>query len=880
MRTCTLGPVSPLWGWSLKDPEDRSTGRVAWADSRGMRLSRPTEAPNARHSRRSGPALAAEVEARRALGTQPREATDGFVRLPGGDLYPAVSRGQHLAELKGALRARRASRVVRASLGAARRRHVVVVGAGPTGLVAAIQAYMRGHSVTLVEQRTEPQAPPQTLNLRTEVRAALAQIHPDLFREVWAVATLMRWAEVVQDGQDTQVASSNPLELLFNHYSVAQDSLPAVRRTRPRSPEEMAARALAPERRGGNAFSADTAPPLSEGIEYAPARHAASQSTWQVAAYDLVRVLWRFIERLEKEDEAHGERRLEMLRGWQVTALPVAEEGEARRRVVIEPSNASGEASAAGRERRDLGVPDDILLADGANSKLVSMVGSGFTDVGPNTRFVAGLIDRFALVVAGNGSGVVRRETEVHKVPGHGDQVLRHIVMSQARGQDSRNVWALVEVPSDLDFADPASVQRFFGEALSEDDATRQYFALKVLPLVNRERSDRGLEPEDLLAGALPYGPRAFVVQSRIAGQPNADAQNVHCIGDAKGSSHFLASLGASTGMGPDQLALRLYWDACARKGIGGDTALEELALERRLFNNVRHWLDVGLSEFNGVTAANLGADVSKRTAATNGTTRVAPNHTSEVYRPEYDPSLSGHVARSEGVQPRVFGAKRQHPQRVVTAPAARRLDRVEAMVGAQPGTAWSLIPSGPLGGQYGCGPLNRYVLRDLFFDETRGCWTIQRLDSSGVVDLSAPERIITESYRTISVKLGEGVAVVLSADDPELRLGDEDPHAERRKELARRLALPDLDPGACPSPSVSLSTIGPVSKDERARTIPLSGIRDLVLDNSTWVVTLRSGEMLRCQAVKLGAGGRSAFLPKEARAFRCSSPTTPVGTT
>lgn len=740
---------------------------------------------------------------------------------------------------------------------------------------------MRGLHVTLVEQRAEPQAPPQTLNLRTEVRAALAQIHPDLFRDVWAIATLTRWAEVVQDGQDTQVASSNPLAILFDHHTGSKDGLPTVRRTRPKSYEQNLAYAKAQEYRQGNAFSAETSPPLSEGTEYAPARHAASQSTWQVAADDLVRVLWNFIERLQKEDEARGGSRLKIFRGWEVTELPVAEEGQVRRRVVMERATPDGEASTSASRRMDLGVPDDILLADGANSKLVSKVGSGFTEVGPNTRFVAGLIDRFALVSASNDTGVVRRETEIHKDSVQGDQVLRHIVMSQARGKDSRNIWALVEVPSDLDFTDPESVERFFGEKLSADEATKQYFVLKALPLVNRGRLDGGLEPEDLLDGELPYGPRAFVVQSRIAGQPEADAENVRCIGDAKGSGHFLASLGASTGLGPDQLALRLFWDACARKGAGGDTVLEELTLDRRLFNNAWHWLNVGLGEFSGVTAANLGADVSKRARARSGSTGVAANETSEAYRAADDPSACGEVVRTPNAsKPRMPRPKRQHPNRVITASAARRLAKVEAMLGAEPGKAWSLIPRERVGGQYECGPLTNYLLRDLFFDEASERWTIQRLNTNGIADLYAPEPIVTEFYKTLWVKPdGDGQAVLLSADDPCLCLGDWNVHAERRKELARRMALPDLAPerDAGVFSNVLLSTIGPVSKEQRAQTIPLSDIVDIALDSSTWIVELRDGETLRCQAIKLGADGRSGFLPKESRAFRRSSPATPA---
>ncbi|MBK8010446.1 MAG: FAD-binding protein [Deltaproteobacteria bacterium] len=821
-----------------------------------------------RHRAHSGLELARAIETRREEAatsqTSPVAAPgDGYVRLSGRAVYPAVSRGKHLAELRTQIGARRAAQVdSRQASGSSGSRSVVVVGAGPAGLVSAIHAYKLGFQVTLVEPRGQSQAPPQTLNLRTEVRAALAQIDPDLFREVWRVATRIRWAEVLKDGDETLVAKSNPLEILFHQHGVPEDSLPMLRRRRPESKEEIEAKRDKLKHQAGNGFSAPTAPPLSEDTEYAPARHAASQSTWQVSASDLIRVLWNFVETLQS-NEKEGRERLRILRGWEVTELPVAEEGEVRRRVIVERSTTGRDATVSEPERQDLGVPDDIILADGANSKLVSKVGTGFADVGPNTRFVAGLIDRLALMSAGEGKGVVRRATEDYE-----SLILRHIVMSQA-SRDSSKVWALVEVPSDLDFTDEQSVRRFFGESLSEEEATRQYFALKTLPLINRGRSDGGFEPGDLLNEDLPYGPRMFVMQSRIAGQPDFDAQNVHCVGDAKGFSHFLASLGASTGLGPDQLALGLYWGACGRKRAGRDTVLESMTLDRRLFNNVWHWQNVGLGEFSSVTAANLGSDVSRRAArATNQPKTVKANATTSAYQSEADPSASGNVVHVERPPRREPRPKRSAPQRVLTAPAEARLASIDALVDSPPnGPEWSLIPQARIGGGYGSGTITRYLLRDVFFDRTEMRWTIQRLDTTRTPNVEVPEPIVTEFYEKVLLQPNPGYPglVELNKDDARFHLGDaEAPEAERRKEIARRMALPMVDA----SQPVRLCTIGPLSSKEWARTVTMSDVLDIGLEGSTWVVELRSGETVHCQALKLSAGDQSAYLAKDARSF------------
>jgi hypothetical protein len=105
------------------------------------------------------------------------------------------------------------------------------------------------------------------------------------------------------------------------------------------------------------------------------------------------------------------------------------------------------------------------------------------------------------------------------------------------------------------------------------------------------------IPPESLPADGFEFGPAPFRLQSHVAGPPAADATNAHLIGDARGNSHFFASLGKVTGTGAHQMALRRYWESLAS---GTDPDIARALLERRLDAATRVWLRSGLPSFNG----------------------------------------------------------------------------------------------------------------------------------------------------------------------------------------------------------------------------------------------------------------------------------------
>src|SRR5207249_3280109 len=132
-------------------------------------------------------------------------------------------------------------------------------------------------------------------------------------------------------------------------------------------------------------------------------------------------------------------------------------------------------------------------------------------------------------------------------------------------------------------------IEAYFGRPMSKKEATLTYYKQQVAKVLE-------VEPSQIRDDAFVFGPAAFTVQSHVSAPVAGDASNVHLIGDARGNSHFLASLGKVTGPGAHQMALRQYWTAVS---LGLDREIASALLDRRLDAATRVWLKSGLRSFN-----------------------------------------------------------------------------------------------------------------------------------------------------------------------------------------------------------------------------------------------------------------------------------------
>ena len=250
--------------------------------------------------------------------------------------------------------------------------------------------------------------------------------------------------------------------------------------------------------------------------------------------------------------------RFKVYRGFKIKSLPKAKN---RRRVVIEPYE---NATSLGSQRKnaiDLGVPDDLLIAEGSNSKSRKTLRFQYDSLGPSTRFIAGFIS-FNREKLNDRVNVVRNFEAVED----SDFVVRNVILN---GGNADGVWAVSEI-------DPTQKSDY-----------SNYFAQKIGFRLNLSLR-RTLELSS-------YGPHVFTLQSHIAGAGGRGTDNVHLIGDSRGHSHFLTSLGKVTGTGTHQLSLGQYWSSI---GNGTTESLARAILDKRLDAGTRAWIKLGYLEF------------------------------------------------------------------------------------------------------------------------------------------------------------------------------------------------------------------------------------------------------------------------------------------
>ncbi|MBT8467951.1 MAG: NAD(P)/FAD-dependent oxidoreductase [Deltaproteobacteria bacterium] len=491
----------------------------------------------------------------------------GHIRLANGAEVPAKSN-----------RARMAFKALKrnpklAKKRARKPRRVLFSGGGPTGTLGAIQAYHLGMDVTIVETR-DKNTLPIVWNNRQESRDILALIDPQLERTMRRPenSAPIRSGEVLERGKDPVLVRP---------------------KLRPADPN-----------RAGNQ-------PLGIG---------SSTSVYQTQAKREVEVYWARLKQLEKAERRKAAKegrkpRLTIYRGYEVAALP---KSKGKKRSVKIRNKKTGKTIKIKR-------PDDIFIAEGANSATRKMAGAEFVDVGPNTRFVAGWLEGIHIGSTGGGQrGVARRGFREDN-----GVALRQIALSPA---NENGIWALPEVPARLDFDSPASIKAYFGRSMSKEAAVEAFYVREIAPLL-------GVKPE-VLKGKFSFGPGPFVLQSHVAGPVAKDARNVHLIGDARGNSHFLTSLGKVTGTGTHQMSMRRYWTALSE---GANQKLSRAILDRRLDAGTRAWLKLGLREFTTRGGVNLGSGAVNQLRQQSANSNFSSNGTSAAYDAASDPTVNNH---------------------------------------------------------------------------------------------------------------------------------------------------------------------------------------------------------------------------------------------
>ena len=509
-------------------------------------------------------------------GQQLPDVPPGMIRLVDGSL--AADRGHPLSEQARAwLAARRAER---SELGSSPRK-VVVDGGGPTGALTALQAFLRGHDVTIVEMRDNATLPILWLN-RPETRNILEAIDPVLAGRMF-------------NGE-------NAGEVKFGE-AIGLDGVRHVKRV----PEMGVAD---PTRATGD-----------------PRAIAGQVSSFHTQNATEVNLIWARLAELATIEEAAAARegrqpRLNLMRGYEVKSLPV--DGNRRQVVVQEVIQVIQKLGADGKPVLDatgkpiqlpytegmvipdgystkptrgtdgvdinLGTPDDLLVADGAGSKARAMAGAESLDVGPSARYMAGYFTGAPLRSAPDVNGKVIQGGNRYRIDVDSQGNPIHTVAGTSSLNDG--TWALPEIDSGLNLDNPRSIEAYFGQPMSKKAAVLAYYKQQVARVLE-------VDPAAIRDDAFVMEPSPFVVQSHVSSGVAADASNVHLIGDARGNSHFFASLGKVTGTGTHQMALGQYWQALA---WGLDPDVARALLDRRLDAGTRVWLKSGLPSFTDPT--------------------------------------------------------------------------------------------------------------------------------------------------------------------------------------------------------------------------------------------------------------------------------------
>ena len=294
----------------------------------------------------------------------------------------------------------------------------VVLGAGPAGLISALELLQNGVQVTLVEKR-DAYTRPIHFNIRAALLHRLADTAPEVVPKVLERLGGIERVEIV----NTTITSlpADEIERLRRRYEGREVTVgPAgLRTSQPGPPIPTPDAALA---------------------GYDPRAMFASHSIGQIWCVDLEEILFAELQR-------------QAAAGAPLRVIRKAESAVAVDRFGNYGVSVNGES---------LGTPDLVVVAEGANSATREAENIPRTFISDGTTFVAGSIDGSAATDKAPHGGLVRLRYSEVKDPKTGELFgLRQVVVGHAKRAQS---WCLTEVPPFIALQGNEAVDRYFRE--------------------------------------------------------------------------------------------------------------------------------------------------------------------------------------------------------------------------------------------------------------------------------------------------------------------------------------------------------------------------------------------------------------------------------
>jgi hypothetical protein len=364
-------------------------------------------------------------------------------------------------------------------------------------------------------------------------------------------------------------------------------------------------------------------------------------STFQAEAASIQKLLRRYLELMEHQDRQAGrEPRVQLFTHHRVA--PDEDEGfvrepDGRLRIRIEALQEFDykgrfvRVREPGSELIDLGVPELIMIAEGANSSDAKRLGFEQHDVevdhedgrGPvvaQADFLAGLVE----VLVG---GRLRRRISSEFDESGREYWVRQIAVGHEN--DPEVGWVLCQVP-DFKTFDP--VEAGLIPADTETDSP-QFFAAYQHMLYEyyiKHAADVLEIPRDQLSEVqMVYGPKLFSLIERV-GEDAQVAANAVVAGDTFGNGHFLTSGGAMTGMIGHSARVLAYWEE-RDAGSTVEDALRRLA--DRIAEDTHGWLHVSAKEYSQAVPINFGAERIEQISEKSGIAQGARAEAIEAAR-------------------------------------------------------------------------------------------------------------------------------------------------------------------------------------------------------------------------------------------------------
>ncbi len=465
---------------------------------------------------------------------------------------------------------RPAGTVAPASLPPTAVKNAIVVGAGPAGLMAAMELLQNGANVTIVEQR-DAYSRPIHFNVRGELLHHLAEKCPHLVDKILAKMGTIERAEII-DGTVTSLTDSQLADL--------------------RAAEPNREFTLTPYGLKIGQQPLGLPKPDATLATFGGRVMMESPSVGQIAVTELEEILYEELERMSKEPTTGSAPTVTILRDHRPEYVKDAE-GNYR----VSVTRVRAEIQADGRPKwvaagakMNLPPADLVVVAEGANSETrngaLGVEKIERTFVSPGAVFIAGSIKGGAKTDKAPNGGLIRRRYAEMKDPATGEiHGIRQIIVGHAKLD---RTWLLVEVPPFIKLEGKAAVEAYYREHAGYVSE---------------------MTPEQMATREIIWGPNPFVMQQFIS-KTAVQGNNLILIGDAVGNAHFLTSGGMNTACVPHSFALQTLLENL-RAGVDRKEALKRYDL--RAIAGTKEWLRVGYAEFGRqIAAANFGQAFSE----------------------------------------------------------------------------------------------------------------------------------------------------------------------------------------------------------------------------------------------------------------------------